>query len=78
MIRRICAVMILVAAFASCSSPGMVNVNEIAPLAEPVMDRHDEWLMQMENVSESDRARWLRSTEILRTVFEKAREGQTQ
>lgn len=56
-------------------SRGMIKVTEIEPLTTPVCDQLDEYVTNDTNMEQREKDRWLRSTDILRKVMEKAMEG---
>lgn len=55
----------------SCATD-MIHVDAIDDLIEIVSDRHDVYVEADESLSDDERRRYLRSTEILRGVIEEA------
>lgn len=56
----------------SCTAPGTVQASEIAPLVKKLCERHDAYVRADGGLSEQDRATFLRSSEILRSVLAEA------
>lgn len=58
---------------ASCGSTDMISVDAIEGSVRIVSDRHDEYVREDADLSEDERAIYLRSTELLRRVVDEAK-----
>ncbi len=74
---RALAALLVVTAVASlgCSSKGTIHVDAIETLVMKVSERHDRYVTTDPTLVESEKADFLRSTEILRKVIEAAKES---
>lgn len=72
---RALAALLVVTAVASlgCSSKGTIHVDAIETLVMKVSERHDRYVTTDPTLVESEKADFLRSTEILRKVIEAAK-----
>lgn len=61
----------------SCASRGAIQVDAIETLVEKVSERHDQYVTADPNLSEGDKADFLRSTDLLRKVIEAAKASAT-
>ncbi len=57
----------------ACSS-GMIHVDAIEGLVEPLTARHDAYVQNDENLSDELKGDYLRSSDILRAVLEEAKD----
>jgi uncharacterized protein YcfL len=73
--RRIVALVALVA-LTGCSSPTSIEARNIAEPLRDVSARHDAYTAADESLSESERARNLRDTELLNAILDQALEGE--
>ncbi len=55
-----------------CAGRGMISVDRLRPVIEPVMQRHDTYVQIDPDLSIQDRADFLRSTELLHEVLDAA------